>query len=63
MTILMSLPKELLNTIEKVKDECEKLKKEKDLTSFGEGQLYLVNILMNIMNKWREERDSSAPTK
>ncbi|MCH7759571.1 KH domain-containing protein [Patescibacteria group bacterium] len=47
--------------IEKVKDECERLKKEKDLTSFGEGQLHLVNILIDIIDKWKKERGDSAP--
>lgn len=51
------MPKEILDTIEQVKADCEKLKKERDLTAFGEGQLQLANILMDIMNKWREERE------
>ena len=56
MTKIMTLPKEILDTIEQVKSDCEKLKKENGLTVFGEGQLQLANILMDIMDKWREER-------
>ena len=52
----MCLPKELLDTIEKIKEDCEKLKKDKDLTSFGEGQLHMANILKDIIMKWRKER-------
>jgi len=56
MTIIMCFPKELLDTIEQVKSDCEELKKEKGLTAFGEGQLQLANILIDIVDKWREER-------
>jgi hypothetical protein len=49
------MPKEILDTIEEVKKDCDKLKEEKGLTAFGEGQLYLANILMEIGDKWREE--------
>ena len=63
MTIIMCLPKELFDTIEEIKVDCEKLKKEKDLNSFGEGQLHLANILTDIIVKWRKERDGSAPIK
>lgn len=55
MAIIMCLPKELLDTIEEIKVDCEKLKKEKDLNSFGEGQLHMANILTDIIVKWRKE--------
>ncbi len=50
-------PLEVIETIEQIKADCERLKKEKGLTAFGEGQLQLANILMDIINKWRKERD------
>lgn len=60
MTILMALPKEILDTIEQIKAECEILKKENGLTAFGEGQLQLANILIDILHEWRKD---SAPFK
>jgi hypothetical protein len=51
MAILMYLPKELFDTIKEIKEDCERLKKEKDLTEFGEGQLYLIKIFEEICKR------------
>jgi len=56
----MCLPKELFDTIKEIKKDCETLKKEKDLTEFGEGQLYFAKILIEIVDKWKKERRCSA---
>jgi len=34
-----------LNTIEKIKNDCDKLEKKDDLTEYGKGQLGLINIV------------------
>jgi len=48
---LTCVSKEFLDTIEEIRDDCERLKKKKDLTEFGEGQLYFAKILMDIVGK------------
>ena len=37
------LPKQLAE----IEKDCLKLKKKKDLTEFGEGELYIINIVKN----------------
>jgi len=50
------MPLEIIETIEQVKADCEKLEKEGNLTEFGRGQLQLTNILIEIGDRWRRER-------
>lgn len=56
MTFITVMPKEIFDTIEQVKADCEKLKQEKGLTAFGEGQLQLANILMDFVNEWKIQK-------
>jgi len=49
---MKKLPKELAE----IEKDCLKLKREKDLTEFGRGQLYIINIIKNYikLNKARQ---------
>jgi len=42
--IIKNLP-DSLSTIEKIKNDCNKLEKKDDLTEYGKGQLDLINIV------------------
>lgn len=55
MTKIICMSKEILDTIKEIKKDCELLKKEDSLTSFGEGQLKMADILLEIMEKWINE--------
>ena len=44
-----------LNTIEKIKNDCDKLEKKDDLTEYGKGQLGLINIVSKELETKKSE--------
>ncbi|MCK5283491.1 MAG: hypothetical protein KAK00_08865 [Nanoarchaeota archaeon] len=41
----MNLPKNIQNTLNKIKKDCIRLKRAKQLHGYGEGQLDLIEII------------------
>lgn len=52
---IMRKQSDTLNTIENIKNDCNKLEKKGDLTEYGKGQLGLINIVSKELETKKSE--------
>ena len=52
----MRLEKNALKTLEEIKKDCLALKRKKDLTEYGEGQLDLIFLITKRLLKGKRKR-------